>query len=193
MVSVRTDIPTYVAEPPVVFDPVLAARIKDSNAPWTLSPEILARKNPAQSAPAEAGRVSGGHVVSTSVYTPRLNPSSPARIIKVNVKAKTNAGNPIEGLSFSATSVIAGKGVAPSGVVTGEVESTNALGASTFSIFEGVPINGVSGTTGWEITPYGRKWRNDFVPTSVIASPDGAITIILKPEEGTAQVKPGLF
>ena len=176
-----------------MFDPVLAARIKDPNASWTLSPEFVARKNPPSTVVSKAGAIHGGHVVSASVYKPRLEPVSQAKIIKVNIKAMTNEGNPIEVLSFSATSVIAGKGVAPSGVVTGEVESTNALGASTFSIFEGVPINGVSGTTGWEITAHGRKRRNDFVPTSVIASPDGAITIVLKPEEGTAQVKPGLF
>ena len=175
-----------------MFDPVLAARIKDPSAPWTLSPELLQRKNPAPTTGQPLGIVHGGFVESTSIYTAKAHALEPAKIIKVNVKAMTNDGNPIEGLAFSATPVVAGAGVAPSGVVSGEVDSTNAFGASTFSIFEGVPINGVSGTTGWEITANGKKWRNDFVPITVIAMPNEAITIVLKPESGTSKVTPGL-
>ncbi len=192
MVHIRTDIQTYVAEPPRIIDPVLHARLKNPHAPWSLSPEYLLRKQPTGTVVPRAGQIHGGHVVSASVYTPRLELVSQAKIIKVNVIAMTLDGYPIEGLSFSSAGVIVGKGIAPSGVVSGEVKNTNALGRSTFSIYEGIPIRGGTGTTGWEITPKGRKWRNDLVPTSVTALPNAPITITFKPEAGTAQVTPGL-
>ena len=192
MVGIRTDIPTYVAEPPVVIDPVLHERLRNPHAPWSLSPEFLQRKHPTGTVAPRAGQIHGGHVVSASVYTPRLELVSQAKIIKVRVKADTNAGNPLADVSFSATSVIADKGVAPSGVVSGEVRNTNALGMSDFRIYEGVPINGVTGTTGTEIDRHGRKNRNDLKPISVTMLPNDDITIFFKPEEGTYKVVPGL-
>ncbi len=187
MVDVRTDRPTYVAEPPVIVDPQVEAWQKNPNMPWTLSPEFLQKKNPQVTVEPRAGQIYGGHVVSQSVYTEKFTPVKENALVPLRIRVETNDGNAIEGVSFFTSGVVLD---APT--EDNEMPNTNMVGRIDMKLYDGIPFNGVSGTTGWEITSSGRKWRTDLVPISVIGLFDKASTVVLKPESGTYRVESGL-
>ena len=187
MVHIRTDIPTYVAEPPATMDPQVEAWQKNQNIPWILSPEFLQRKHPTGIVAPRAGQIHGGHVVSKNVYSEKFIPVKENALVPLRIRVETNDGNVIEDMSFFTSGVVLN---APT--EDNEMPNTNKVGRIDMKLYDGIPFNGVSGTTGWEITSSGRKWRTDLVPISVIGLFDKASTVVLKPESGTYRVEPGL-
>ena len=150
--AIRIDKPIYIAEPPVVIDPALHAKLKNPSLPWKLSPEYLQRNQPDVAVAPTAGRVHGEHVISNAVYTPKARPTeTPQKDVYVTFKVLSTQDNPISGYNIFANN---------------GAYITNQNGEVKVPVYYGHPLNWKGSTTGW-VTENGAKRKkalNNLTP-----------------------------